>query len=248
MKKSVNRLIITIFLFTLVPDIFADSPYKKTIYNAFINREMHQWGTVINLFETNTPTPTLEQKLELINYYYGYIGYLISKKELKKAESLVIKGEKIINEVLKSYPKNATAYSYKGSFIGYRISISKFKALYLGPESVANVNKAFGLDPQNIQAIIDKGNILFYSPGIFGGSIDEALKFYIKGSKMIEKNKDTYQNWAYLNLLTMIGISLEKKNKLEEAKLTYEKILRIEPNFYWVKVELYPGLLVKLKH
>jgi len=247
LKKSFNKVIITFFLFTLVPDIFADSPYKKTIYNAFINREMYKWENVINIFETNVPTPTVDQKLELIDYYYGYIGYLINKKEFSKAENLVIKGEKIINGILLSHPRNATAYAYKGSFIGYRISISKFKALFLGSESVAYVNKAFELDPQNIQAIIDKGNILYYSPGIFGGNIDEALKFYIKGSKLIEKNKDTYQNWAYLNLLTMIGIIYEKKNKLGDAKLIYEKILRIEPNFYWIKADLYPKLLVKMQ-
>jgi len=244
-KQSISRLIITFFLFSLAPEVFAESPYKKTIYNAFINREMYKWGTVIHTIETYNPPATIDQKLELIDYYYGYIGYLISKKQYETAEKLLIKGEKMVDQVLKVSPKNATAYSYKGSFIGYRIGISKFKAVYLGSESSDNVNKAYELDPHNVQAIIDKGNILYYSPKIFGGDKEEALKFYLKGAKQIEINKGTYQNWTYLNLLTIIALAYEKTDQPKLAKLTYEKILRQEPNFYWVKVDLYPKFLAK---
>jgi len=34
------------------------------------------------------------------------------------------------------------------------------------------------------------------------------------------QNKDTYHNWVYLNLLTIIASAYEKTDKLEEAKLT----------------------------
>ena len=63
----------------------------------------------------------------------------------------------------------------------------------------------------------------------------------------MERNKETYQNWAYLNLLTMIASVYEKTDKLEDAKLTYEKIIRNEPDIKWVKDELYLSLLAKIK-
>lgn len=244
---SLKTLLISLLLFSLTIEISAESPYRKSIYTTFISREMYKWGSIINAIETNNPPTTLEQKLELIDYYYGFIGYLIGKKQLETAEKYVNKGDKLIAQVLKESPKNATAYSYKGSFIGYRIAISKFKAIFLGPESAANVNKAYQLDPQNIQAIIDKGNILYYAPSLFGGDKTEALKFYLKGAKLIENNKDTYQNWAYLNLLTIIALAYEKTDQPQHAKLIYDKILRQEPNFYWVKVDLYPKFLAKYK-
>ena len=244
-KHQFNILVISCLLFSIGLKTSAESVYRKTIYNCFINHEMYKWGNIIQSIEINNSPSNIEQKLELIDYYYGFVGYLIGKKQLEAAEKYVNKADKLIAMVLKESPKNATAYSYKGSFIGYRIVISKFKAIYLGPESTAYVNKAYELDPQNIQAIIDKGNILYYSPSIFGGDKEEALLFYLKAAKLIETNKDTYQNWAYLNLLTITALAYEKTEQPQRAKLIYDKILRQEPNFYWVKVDLYPKFLVK---
>ncbi|MFA6580785.1 MAG: hypothetical protein WCS79_03185 [Paludibacter sp.] len=246
-KYIFNRLIITISLFILSPEIFPESPYKKTIYNAFINREMYKWKDVIVTIETKNPPKTLDQKLELINYYYGYIGYLIKKKQYETAEIYINKGEKLIDKLFIISPNNATIYSYKGSFIGYRITISKFKAFLLAAESSANLNKAYELDPSNVQANIDKGNIMFYAPPLFGGDKKEALKYYLKGAKLMETNRETDQNWAYLNILTMIAKIYEIIDQPLQANQTYEKILRKEPDFYWVKMDLYPKFREKHK-
>lgn len=244
-ELSVSKLIATFFLFIMAPELYAESPYKRTIYNTFINREMPKWGNVIYTIETNNPPTTVEQKLELIDYYYGYVGYLISKKQFEAAEKHILKGEKLIAQVLKVSPKNAAAYSYKGSFIGYQIVISKFKSIFLASESNAYINKAYELDPHNVQAIINKGNLMYYAPKIFGGDKEEAIKFYLKGARQIEINNDTYQNWSYLNLLTNIAMAYEKMDQPQHAKQMYEKILRHEPNFYWVKVDLFPKFLKK---
>jgi len=242
-KYTLNKLVLTLFLFTLAPEIFAESPYKRNFYNSFINREMYKWGNIISTIESGKPATTIDQKLELINYYYGYIGYLIGKKQHDTAGSMIIKGEKLIHQVLLVSPNNATANAFKGSFLGFRMGISKFKTFSLSRESMADINKAYALDPQNIQAIIDKGNILYYSPGIFGGDKKEALTYYLKGSRILEKNKDTDQNWVYLNLLTIIALTYEKTDNPEQAKLICVKILHKEPNYKWVRDVFYPRLL-----
>jgi tetratricopeptide (TPR) repeat protein len=244
-KHTLNRLLTLIVLYCAIPDINAESS-RKTVYNAFINREMYKWDNIIHSIETNNPPTTIENKLELINYYYGYIGYLIGQKHYEKAENYIIKGEKLIDQILHNSPKNSTTYAFKGSFLGFRIGISKFKAIYLGPESISFVEKSLEIDPQNIQGIIDRGNIYFYTPSIFGGDKHEALNFYLKAARLMERNKETDQNWAYLNLLTTIGIAYDKLNKTKDAKLIFEKILRKEPNFKWVKEELYPKLIAKI--
>ena len=231
----------------MVPDVYSESPYKKTIYNAFVNREMNKWVNVIHTIENTSSPVTVDQKLELIKLYYGYTAYLINKKQVSTAEIYISKAELMIDEVIKLSPKNATVYAFKGSFIGYRIGISKFKAIYLGSESSDNINKALELDSQNIQALIDKGNMLYYSPRLFGGDKVEALIYYLKGLKILEKNADTDHNWVYLNLLTNIALAYEKTDQPIQAKQTYEKILRKEPNFHWVRDDLYPKFLAKTK-
>ena len=103
------------------------------------------------------------------------------------------------------------------------------------------------MDPQNVQALIDKGNILFYSPGLFGGDKEEALKYYLKGSRMLEKNRDTDQNWVYLNLLTVIAMAYEKTDQPEQAKQICVKLLHKEPNYRWIKDVYYPQLLERTR-
>jgi tetratricopeptide (TPR) repeat protein len=241
------KFITLLVLLTITSAVFSESPYKKSIYSAFITHDMAKWENVIHTIESSNATTTVDQKLELINYYYGYIGWLIGQKQFAKAEKFIPKGEKLIQQVLKVSPNNATAYSFKGSYLGFKIGIDKCKAIFLGSDSKRSINKALELDPQNLQAIIDKGNLLYYSPRFFGGDKKEALNYFLRGARIMEKNKDVNQNWVYLNLLTIIASAYEMTDKLEDAKLVYEKIIKEEPDIKWVKYDLYPSLLAKMK-
>jgi len=246
-KSFVNTLVISIIVFSFSTQTYSQSVNNKSIYVAFIHRDMNKWEGVIHSMELSKSVNTIDRKLELINYYYGYIGYLIGKKEFDKAEKLISKGEKLIDQVLHDSPKNATALSFKGSFMGFEIGTCKYKAMFLGSESKNCINNALKIDPENVQALIDKGNILYYAPKILGGDKKEALVYFLKGARILEKNKDTDQNWVYLNLLSIIASAYEKTDKLGEAKLVYEKILLNEPDLVWVKNDLYPTLLAKIK-
>ena len=245
--STYTKFITVIVLLALTTATYSESPYKKVIYSAFITHDMAKWERTIRTMEATNSINSVDQKLELIDYYYGYIGWLIGQKRFKQAEKMIPRAEALINQVISVSPKNATAYSYKGSFLGFKIGIDKCKAIFLGSDSKNNINKALALDPQNIQANIDKGNLLFYEPRFFGGDKKEALNYFLKGVSLMEKNKETYENWAYLNLLTIIADAYEKTNHLNEAKLTYEKIIRNEPDIKWVKNDLYPVLLAKIK-
>jgi len=245
--NTMNKLMATLVLLALTAGVFCQSSHKKAIYIAFITHDMAKWDNTIRTIEAANSANTVEQKLEFINDYYGYIGWLVGQKQYAKAEKLIPKGEKLINQVLDMSPKNATAYSFKGSFLGFKIAIDKYKAIFLESESKKCINKALELDPENIQALIDKGNILFYAPHLLGGNKKEALNYFLKAERQMERNKETCQNWVYLNLLSIIATTYEKTNKLEEAKLVYEKIIRNEPDIRWVKDGLYPNLLAKIK-
>ena len=208
---------------------------------------MHKWEALIRTLENSNELNSVGMKLDLINYYYGDIGYLLGIKQYDRAETLIEKGEKLIKEVLRQSPDNATAYSFKGSYLGFRIGINHYKAIFLESDSKAYVNKALKLDAGNVQALIDKGNMLYYAPHLLGGDKEKALDYFLKAAYLLEKNKETYQNWVYLNLLTIIASAYEKTGNMKQAELTYEKILRIEPNITWVRDDLYPKFRTRLK-
>jgi tetratricopeptide (TPR) repeat protein len=246
-NKLPIQIIITLAISLFTQSVYSQSSCRKNIYNAYINSDMNKWAGVIHSMESNNSPTTIDQKLELINYYYGYIGYLIGIKKNEQAQTLITAGEKLINKVLESSPRNVTALAYKGSYIGFQISMSKVKGISLASESISNINKAYETDPRNIQAIIDKANALYFAPSIFGGDKHEAIKLYLKSVNLMETSKTTDQNWTYLHVLRLLARAYEKQNKFQEAKLIYEKSLRKEPNFKLVKEILYPKILAKLR-
>lgn len=242
-----RHLLLIFFSILLIADypLFAQHSNKVLIYNAYLQGDMRKWESVIVSIEKQKPNSTNE-KLELISYYYGQIGYLLGVKNYNQAAHYVDKGDKLIADVLKHSPQNATAYAFRGSFIGFRIGMSKFKAITLGPESNKNLTKAFEIEPTNIQAHVDKANALYHTPGLFGGDKKQSLKLFLKASTMLEKSKLTENNWFYLNVLTLTAKNYEALEQWQNAKGMYEKILRFSPDYKWVKNELYPSLLKKL--
>lgn len=244
-QKYISRSIIIVitFLFSIQLS-FSQSIYSDSIYKAYSRGKMDKWLSIIQKCEKNV---NLEEQLELISYYYGYTGWLINAEKYDTAEKYIDKSEEIINTLLDESPENATLYAYKGAYIGFRIGLSKLKAVYLGRRSIKNIDKALELDSDNIQGNIEKGNSLYYCPSIFGGDKNEAITYYKKAVKGFEKQGLVVNNWMYINTMTVLGQAYEATDKIQLAKLCYEKIMRIFPNFMWVEDELYPDMIKRHK-
>ena len=219
---------------------------KTTIYNAFITGNMAEWKTTMTDIESRKLT-SASNKLELVNCYYGYIGYSLGVKNKKEAAKYVEKMETILDELTKSNPKLADVYAYKAALIGFKIGLSPYKAPFIGKSSGENAKKALAIDPNNIQGNIEQANVLYYSPAAFGGDKTKAKEYYKKAVSLFEDNPASLpQNWLYLSLLTKIAQIQEDEKDFKGAKQTYDKILSIEPNYSFVKNELLPDLKKKM--
>ncbi|MDP3437667.1 MAG: hypothetical protein Q8S04_10525 [Bacteroidales bacterium] len=244
-KEYLLKAIFTLILLSLFTSAIAYSQgdnYRQKIYNCYINGNMRGWQEVVKEVEAGTKSNSV-LKRELVNYYYGLIGYLISVKDNKNATLYTKKGEDIIEEYLDRYPQSATWLAYKAAFKGFRIGISNFKAITLGIQSMNLAKKAYSIDPSNVQALTERGNVLYYSPSMVGGDKKEGISYYEKAIEQIEKAGDTRDNWHYLSLLTAVARAYESAGNRSKAKTLYEKILVIEPGYKWVRDELYPSFL-----
>jgi tetratricopeptide (TPR) repeat protein len=92
--------------------------------------------------------------------------------------------------------------------------------------------------------LIEKGNSKHYAPSFVGGDPKEAIVFYHRAITNLNGSNQT-RSWWYLNTLTQIALAAEKAKDYKLASKTYKEILSIEPNFKWVKDELYPRFLKK---
>lgn len=217
--------------------------HTNRLYEAYARGKMDVWIEVLQEFEANNSLSTNEDKLELINLYYGYAAWLISLDRTEEAEKYIDKPEDLLDEILDEEPEHATAMAYKGAFIAFEIAVSNLKAIYLGRTSMGYIEDALEADPTNIQANIEMANSRFYMPDMFGGDKLESIKYYKEAAKQMEANNMVENNWLYLNVMTALGMAYEATEQIMHAKLCYEKILVVKPNFMWVGEELYPDML-----
>lgn len=217
--------------------------HQQRLLQSFKSGDMTDWVRVIEgLKGEYKKTQSNYILYDLTHAQYGYIGYLIGAKQTKQARQVLAEAEANIDLLLNSHPRNANALAIKGALVAYNISLSPLKAPFLGPRSMALIDESISIDPNAAQALIEKGNAAHYAPSMFGGNPIEAIRFYTKAIYTLEnQNSDNNQStWLYLNTQVQLALAFEKAKQIDNAKKTYLNILKIAPDFKWVRDELYP--------
>ncbi len=222
--------------------------YKSEIYDAYVNNHMANWKSIIDKMH-GAKQKNSEFILELVNYQYGYIAWCVGNHKSDEARKYLAQAENYLS-ILEKNPKNLSLVNaYKSAFYGYRIGLNKLLAPTLGRRSLDCANLAIELDKENPYGYIQLGNIQFYMPPVFGGSKKVALGHYLKALKIMEKNAaGVFENWNYMNLLISIAQSYYYLGDYVTSKYYLEKTLKIEPGFKYVKNELYPKVINKMKN
>lgn len=218
---------------------------NKTIYDAYISGNMIQWEKEMLSIEFKKDK-TNKEKLDLLNFQFGYIAWCIDQKKTKEAEKLIDKSEKIINELEKRSYNLSMLFAYKAAIIGFKIGISPYKAPFIGSKSLSLAKQAVSADPNNAFAYTQLGNIASHAPELFGGSKSEALTHYLKALNLMDKQNNNINNWNYLHLLATIINTYVELEQYQKAKYYCEKTLAVEPKFIWVKKILYPQVLKQI--
>jgi tetratricopeptide (TPR) repeat protein len=245
MERAKHRLIILLFLFISAE---LEASFRSEIYYAYINNKMELWKNVIDRMDA-VQNKSNSMLLELVNYQYGYIGYCIGYNKKSEAKKYLDLATANIEFLEKKKYELSTLNSYKSAFYSYRLSLNMILAPVLGIKCIESAKSAVELDKENYFAYVQQGNIKFYTPSSFGGSKKEALEYFLIAEALIRKDPDNIkENWNYLSLLVIIGQSYYYLNDYISAKKVYDNILRLEPDFLYVKNELYPKLNVKIEN
>ena len=245
MERTKHKIILILMM--IIYGLKLNASYRSEVYSAYVNNKMELWKNVLDRMNA-IPDKSNEFILELVNYQYGYIGYCLGfnkKEEAKKYFNIALKNIEFLE---KSGYKSSMINAYKAAFYGFRISFNKLSAPVNGIKSVDHAKLAMELDSENYMGYVQYGNDLFYMPAAFGGSKKEALNYYLKAKSLIERNAvDTERNWNYMSLLIVLGQTYYYLGDFASSKRVYEDILRKEPGFLYVKDDLYPKLMGKMK-
>ncbi len=188
-------------------------------------------------------------KLELLNYQYGYIGWCIGENRKDEANKYLSLAEGNLNLIVNKKLYAAKISSYRSAFYGFHIGLNMFAAPLYGSKSITCAKEAVSLDSLDYFGYVQLGNVYYHAPSLMGGDKLKAIQNYTKARFKLEQNRDEMLlDWNYLSLLVSIANVYESIGYLEKAQNSYEEILKIEPQFNYVKIKLYPNLIKKIKH
>jgi len=236
-----------IFILLMLASIFSvgQSSYTPAIYRAFVDGDMTAWKRIIiemNQNRQHFDQPDLWYEMGLLKY--GYIAWCIDQEKKEEASEMIEEVEDDIEQMLDMNPEWSSVYALWGAIYAFRIQLKPAKAIYLGPRSMKRIEKCLEIDPDDPHGWLEMANSEFYRPAVFGGDKQKAIESYKKSIAFFEADKALVEeNWHYLNVLISLAKAYEEIDDRAEAGALYEKILDIEPDFIWVRDDLYPALL-----
>lgn len=232
-------LLVLIFFLNVFRGYSQDN-FQDVLYQLYINDRMIEWEGILEKMKDRLLVRNdNDLHYELLLAEYGFIGYCINVDQKEKAGQWLESAESDLEKLLSRNPGRSSLYAIKAALYGFQISLSPVKAVFLGPRNQRNIDKAIELDPLEPMGWFEYGNSEFFRPAAFGGSRTKAIEYYQKAIRLFEKKSSSISGeWFYLNMLMMLAYAYEKTEQVDHARKTYEKILRVEPDFTGLKEKL----------
>ena len=221
-----------------------DRQVDEVLYEAYLTKNMNLWEKGVSMstedYEQNPGDASL---MNLSLTQYGLLNATIIDKDedlFDKYEDDTIDN---IEKLIKKDKKQGEPKAILSSIYGLKMAYSPWKGIFLGSKSNNLISEATRLSKKS--AIVWKlyGNSKLYTPENFGGDKVEAAEAFEKAIELYENSPESIKNnWIYLDALAHLGITYMKLDKPDKARGAFEKALKAEPNFYWVKDVLLPQL------
>ncbi len=218
--------------------------YHDVMYQAYLDNDMKRWGIELRKY-TSQPNISIDDKIDISNYLYGYIASLLvdidkNKNEINQWLDL---WDEYLNEIETSKGKRADIYVYRSAINAYKAKVKKGGMMIYGPRSLSELNNALNADPNNALANGLKGNTKFYMPSFVGGDKQEAIVWYEKALLLMQTNTDPLYRWNRCAITLCLAQAYEKTGNKEKAIEICQTELQREPNFAYMRDIYLPSLM-----
>ncbi len=238
--KIFGLIVMAAFPLFAAPVQKRDLPYyRRAFFKSYQVGDMAVWPSLIAEMEQAKPVDWVWQT-EIVKALYGLVGYQLGTRDKKRAKVNVAKADLYLDTLLAEHPDHAQLHSLAGAFYGYKISLSFYKAPFLGPKSLSHIEQAIQLDPTEPMGYIEKGNSLMYRPAVLGADKNQALTLYRKALKLMDSRKDRKEDWQQLMVCAFVLKGLYETNRGDEAKAFRADMQKEYGTMAWV--EKYVGV------
>lgn len=246
-----KRIIISLVVVFASLSSLAITKYSDSLFSAYLKSDMNQWKKIIDEMEADKLNKSdINFTSELLSYQYGYVAWKLGNKFEEEAEEYLDIAEENLEWLEENKYDSSTTLCYRSAFYGFRIGLNSWYVTLYGFKCSSSAEEAKRLNPNNPFAYVQLANIKYYQPEFMGGSKIKAVNLYLEAEAFYKKgipNPQLKYNWLYINVLSMIAITHAELEDYEEAKKYYQKILSLQPNYGWIKDEMLPNLMVKMK-
>lgn len=225
-------------------DIKAGVVDHDRMFESYLAGDMAVWAEEIERC-TKVDTLTVDDKLDLCNYLYGYIAVILKNEEKSRVEEWLSLWEGYLDAVERDGRALSVTQVYRSSVAAYRAMLYPIKALGYASQSIKTLDKALETDAENPLAIGLKGNMKFYMPAIAGGSKREALKLFIKALAIFDADCPVVYRWNYCSMQLCLAQAYEKTGDIDQAISIAQSVLAREPGYAYVRDVYLPSLLEK---
>ncbi len=246
--KNLNVKSIVFAVLFAVASISASAQSKQEIrkltYEAYLkNSETLQKDLIKKLTEKVEKDASIENRYQLLEAQYVLLNATMSAQNEDLFDDYVDDAVKNAEKILKAESKHAKTSALLSAIYGLKIAYSPMKGMFLGGKSSDLAKDATKYDANEPIAWLKYGGNKMYTPETWGGDKKVALESFEKAVELFESDKTecNFQNFHYLDALANLGMAYQEAGKTEKAIATYEKALKAEPDFQWVKMSLLPS-------
>ena len=243
MKTLTSVCSLTFFVslfFTLTAPAQVSPEVEELFYQGYLTSSQTPWEQALTKIEQNTSLTDDQRLTAVTEAQIGLLNYAMANQDEDAFDEVADALEENLEKLLKQDKKNALAQSRLAQLYSSTIAFSPYKAMYLGPKSEGLVDKALKYDPTCPNAWVQRGGAQLFTPAMFGGDKEEAVRSFQKAVQYFEEQGDTNRSWQYLNALAWLGQAHQQAGQTSDAVAVFQKALEVEPEFGWVKYQLLP--------
>ena len=228
MKKIVFMMAIV-----LTVNVMAQSS-SETQYVAYLKASKTMWERSIQ----EATQENGEKSFEVALAMYGLLGNTMATQDEETFDEYKDQTIDLLKSLIKEKPGWGEPKAVLSSIYGFVIAYSPMKGMILGMKSNSLIDDAIRFQPES--ALVQKlyAGSKLYTPKMFGGDPEKAVIAFSKSIAIYEDQKNTVENWLYLDAMMGLAMSYKSTKQDDKAKSTLEEAIAIEPQYYWAKSTL----------
>ena len=240
----IHKLIISLLIFTLLgfnSTAHSTPDFEQRLYDTYIQGRISEWQDIISEMTVQYENNKDAEMLYSLSFaQYGYIGYCLGNGLEDEANEIVDNAIRNARELYDLYEGRHDIAALRGALMGFKIVLSNFNSIYLGPKSLKLIKSSTASADTYFNCSLEMANLLFYTPRILGGSKDEAMAYYVKAVEVIEQSTlKQDRNWIYMNTVILLANAYVETGSKELACDLYEGLMEYEPRATWIRDDLY---------